>query len=267
MTAENPNGVEMSGVRRVNFPASLGSQIHSRELRDRVPRVAEFNDILPNYLEIPFVNKHDRPEFDKDAQELTARLLLEAFPGLEPDYVIGIGNSGLPLAGAVNRELLANGANPQFVEATNLEDLEEEKRPEGGFIFTAHSYSRQKPIKFHLPNLESGKTALVIDDVLAKGGISQEVLRQLLALGVDVKGFGVYFSKLWEGGVRHIVNEFGIPVIAAIAIAEKEGEKLTFVPEDQAFVRYERDVLSHPTEAFRMRGFKAPRYSGDDIQK
>ena len=237
---ERPTSLEMPGVRRVQFLASLGSQIHSRELRARVHEAAEFNDVLPNYVVLPFANKPDRPEFDKYAQKLTARLLLEAFPGFTPDYVVGIANSGLPLALAVNSELHTNGANPQFIVATNLEDLEEEKRPEGGFIFTAHSYSRQRPIKFHLPYLESGKTALVIDDVLAKGGISQEVIRQLQASGVDVKGFGVYFSKLWEGGVQRIVNEFGVPVAIAIAIAKKEGNKITLVPEDESFVRYVR---------------------------
>lgn len=239
--AERPTPIDMAGVRKVQFKVSEGSRIHSQELRERVLRVAEFNEVLPNYVVIPFANKQDRPDFDRDAQELTARLLLEAFPNFTPDYVIGIGNSGLPLAHAVNRELVANKAKSQFVTVTNLEDLEEEERPEGGLVFTAFSYSRQKEIEFHLPHLESGKTALVIDDVLAKGGISREVLRQLLARGIYVKGFGVYFSKLWEGGVQHIVNEFGIPVAMAIAIAKKDGENLTFVSDDETFVRYVRE--------------------------
>ncbi len=278
MTVENPAHVEMSGVRKVQFNATEGSIIHSNELRDRAPRVAEYRTDLPNYIVFPFINKHERPEFDKEAQELTARLLLEAFPGIAPDYLIGIGNSGIPLAHAVSRELQANGARPQFVEVTNLEGLDEDKRPEGGFVFTAHSYSRQKEIQFHLPELLAGKTALVIDDVLAEGGISQDVLRQILSLGVDVKGFGVYFTKLWEGGVEKIVNEFGIPIVAAIAIAKKEGEKLIFVPDDETFVRYEKPDPSesrdsnavrngHLTEAYRMRGTNAPRYPTNDIQK
>ena len=146
------------------------------------------------------------------------------------------------LAHAVSRELQANGARPQFVEVTNLEGLDEDKRPEGGFVFTAHSYSRQKEIQFHLPELLAGKTALVIDDVLAEGGISQDVLRQILSLGVDVKGFGVYFTKLWEGGVEKIVNEFGIPIVAAIAIAKRK-VKAYFVPDDETFVRYENLTL------------------------
>ncbi len=241
MIAERLNQFEMRGVRKVRFLASPTSHHHSRDLRTRVLKEAEFREDFPNFVVLPFANRVDRPEFDRHAQRLTARLLLEAFRGDAPNNVVGIGKSGLELARAVNRELLAKGNTPVFVEAKNLVDLEEAQYPKDGFIFTAHSYSRQEPIKFHLPHLESGKTALVIDDVLAKGGISQEVLRQLLAMGVDVRGFGVYFSKLWEGGVQQIVNEFGIPVVAAIAIAGKDGDKITLVGEADSLVRYERE--------------------------
>lgn len=264
--AERPASLEMPGVRRVQFSVSTASKAHSLELRERVLSVAEFNEVSPNYLVIPFINKQDRPEFDEEVQGPTAKLILEAFPGFIPDYVVGIGNSGLPLARAVNLELRANETSPEFIVATNLEDLEEEERPEGGFVFTAHSYSRQRPIKFHLPYLESGKTALVIDDVLAKGGISQEVIRQLLASGIHVKGFGVFFSKLWEGGVERIVNEFGIPVAMAIAIVKKEGEELTFVPDDETFVRYVREDAGRwrPNDMLDLTRTKYPSSSAND---
>lgn len=250
----------MSGIRRVPFPATTTTRSHSLALRAQTLDVAEFRDDLPNYVVLPFANKKDRPEFDKHAQRLTARLLLEAFHDFTPDYVVGIANSGLPLARAVNRELLEQVKDPRFVEATNLHDISKRDHPKDGVIFNAHSYSRQAEVKFHLPQLEAGKTALVIDDVLAKGGISREVLRQLLAMGVDVKGFGLYFTKLWEGGLEKIVSEFGIPVVPAIAIASKEGTKITLVPESESLVRYERDdvdkwnkpditTIRFPTEA------------------
>jgi len=243
MVVENPLHVEMSGIRRVPFQASSATRSHSVALRAQTLAVAEFRPDLPNYVVLPFANRIDRPEFDHFAQRLTARLLLEAFRGFTPDYVVGIANSGLPLARAVNRELLEQVKDPRFVEATNLHDISKRDHPKDGVIFNAHSYSRQAEVKFHLPQLEAGKTALVIDDVLAKGGISREVLRQLLAMGVDVKGFGLYFTKLWEGGMEEIVGEFGIPVVPAIAIASKEGTKITLVPESESLVRYERDEV------------------------
>lgn len=263
MTVENP----LFGIPRVyTRPVELGSRGLDAwiTLRDRTQKTAVLRPDIPDYVGLPWINGKEPGDIDRNSQAEAAAVVLSAFQDTTPNIILGIGNSGLQFAEEVVNQYRRSHPNPSRVgygRITNQERLVS-STPKKGTLFTAHSYSRRRPVSFHIPEITPGSKALVIDDVSAQGSIASALIKELIELGVDVVGFGVYFNKDWQGGLVKVTHETGVPSFSVIRIEKKTNDGIVLLPPEKALTRIEKTVLK-PEIAPIYSDF---RYPTDDIQ-
>lgn len=235
----SPINPQLTRLMRVELPQTHDAWM---ALRQRALDTAVLNPDIPNYVSLPWANKHMSPDFDRRAQDEAAAVVCEAFPGMRPDLVLGIGHSGVPFARAV-RTQLSRHLDPHdkldvppvgFCEVQNLADLpESEQRFMEGYdgFFSAHSYSRGRNVNFFLPHLEGVSSVFIVDDVSAQGSISESLVAELRRRQpeIDIIGFATYFAKDWQHGLQRFTGNTGIPSFAVIRIGglSEKGIRLT----------------------------------------
>ena len=196
-------------------------------LRQRAIDTAHIHLTIPNYVVFSWINKVENGEdkIDHEAEARAAEVIFHAFPGIEPDYVLAIANSGLSFGRAVKKLY----PKAQFLEATKLEEPENH---EVGFNYvTAHSYSRETDFDFKLPNIPKGKRVLIIDDVAAHGGVGKPIAEAVQKMGGEVVGYSVYFDKAFQEGLKKISRELGILCFSVIRILQINHDNITLMDE------------------------------------
>lgn len=199
---------------RVSLPPSVYNNWIG--LRQRALNSAEIHPTILNYAVFPWINKviDGKDKIDHQAETQAAEIIYHAFPGISPDYVLAIGNSGLSFGRAVQKFY----PDTEFLEAEKLKEPEVHQ-PEFNYI-TAHSYSRDTDFEFRLPKIPAGKKVLVIDDVAAHGGVGKPIAEEIQKMGAEVVGYGVYFDKAFQEGLERISSQLGILCFSVIRISE-----------------------------------------------
>ncbi len=210
---------------KVNLPPLV--QDNWRRLRQRAIQSAEIHPTIPNYVVFKWINKIENGEdkIDHQAEAQAAEVVYNAFPGIEPDYVLAIGNSGLSFGRAVNKYY----PDALFLEAKKLQEPEEHKN---GFDYvSAHSYSRDADFEFRLPVIPKGKKVLIIDDVAAHGGVGKPIAEAVQKMGAEIVGYGVYFDKAFQEGLKKIAKGLGILCFSVIRISEINHDHIKLMDE------------------------------------
>ncbi len=226
-------------VREVPIELSPMMKNQWRSIRDRASLTAVTRPDIRDFVSLPWVNGKEHNDIDREAQTQAAKIILEAFSDKNPDTIVGIGNSGLPLAEEVWEQLKKQSPNPSKTARVKIMNQERvvTGSPKTGRIFTARSYSRGKDVSFHLPDIPTGRRALIIDDVSAQGSIGVALIKELQRLGVAVVGFGVYFNKDWQHGLQQVASQTGVPSFSVVMIEKIVHGKIRLVPEDRAICR------------------------------
>lgn len=197
------------------------------QLRQRAIDTARIHPTIPDYVVFSWINKVENGEdkIDHKAEAQAAEVIFHAFPGIEPDYVLAIANSGLSFGRAVKKLY----PKTKFLEATKLEKPENH---ETGFDYvTAHSYSRETDFNFKLPDIPKGKKVLIIDDVAAYAGVGKPIAKAVQEMGGEVVGYGVYFDKAFQEGLKKISRELGILCFSVIRILQINHDNITLMDE------------------------------------
>lgn len=236
---------ERSATSLRHLPFSKQSITSINVLRDTARQTAVLKPGIPNFVSLPWANKAE--ELNTEFQTRAAKVVAEAFGDKEIDAVLGIGNSGLPFSKAVQQALkpyavarnrrIGHGEIHNLGKAVNY-------GASTGTIFTAHSYSRQANVSFYIPEVKAGTRVLIVDDVSAQGSIGIALVQELQNLGVEVVGFGVYFNKEWQGGLRKLTEKTGVPSFSVIRIDNVKDGKIRLSSKDTAFARYEPNAVA-----------------------
>lgn len=210
-------------------------------LRDYAKFTAVLRPDIPDFVSLPWANKPESGEFSAEFQKDAAEIILEVFKDKDPDIVLGVGNSGLPFAKEVYKQLRSKNVGRKVIAHGEIQNLGEITKMTArvGTIFTAHSYSRNTDVSYYLPQVPSGKRVLVIDDVSAQGSISVALVHELQKMGAEVVGLGVYFNKDWQGGLKRFTAETGVPSFSVIRIASRGEKGIALTPRNEALTRFE----------------------------
>ncbi len=210
----------------------LPPKVHQNwiNLRRRAIDTAKIHPTIPNYVVFPWINKveNGKDKIDHEAESKAAEVMFNAFPGIRPDYILAIANSGLSFGKAVNKYY----PQARFLQVDKLEKPEQEKP---GFIYIrAHSYSRDTDFQFRIPKIPKDKKVLIIDDVAAFGGVGGPIARAVQNMGTEVVGYGVYFDKAFQEGLSKISNALGILCFSVIRISEINHDHIKLMDEENS---------------------------------
>lgn len=147
--------------------------------------------------------------------------------GTKFDKVVGVPNSGIPLATSVAERLnipLAPGRKGKDFPVTwKTPVIVKEETP---------SFTTGAKSTFVFNGLGENDTVLVVEDVIALGTTMELVVRALRKSSINVS-FATYFSKLFQGGEKRI-REMGVETFSVISVEKlycKNGEwKLKLAP-------------------------------------
>ena len=194
-----------------------------RNLRQRALQSAELDSKIPNYVVLRWANKKDF--IDSEAEAQAAEILAHKFKDTNLDYILAIANSGLPIGQAVHKRF----PNTTFIEATKFE--KEPEREDGSVYTQAHSYSRDTDFWFKIPQIPQGKRVLIIDDVAAYAGVGLPIAQLIKDQGGLLVGYGVYFDKVFQGGLKKISQKLNIPAFSVIRVKSIEDHGITLLDE------------------------------------
>lgn len=174
---------------------------------------ATIRDIDSGYVYAPFVNE----VIDSRLQGLAAELLISDIIGKEIEMdgvqVVGIPNSGIPLAAVV-----ADRLGFSLVFGKKGEDIADAWE-RSVFIEKVPSYTKEGVETIVFSDLKRGDRVLLVDDVLAFGNTVLHIIPELIARGVEVVGLAVYFNKSFQLGWKEI-EDLGVPVFSAVEISK-----------------------------------------------
>lgn len=180
-----------------------------RQLREQFLQDAEIRDPQKGYVSVPSVNQR----IDLKMQGWAADLIVNNFlqRNIKFDIVVGIPNSGIPLATSVAERLqipLAPGRKGKdFPGAWKMPIVVNQEIP---------SFTTGTASMFVFNGMKSGDTVLAVEDVIAHGETMSLIAEKLREKGITVY-LASYFSKLFQDGVKKL-QEIGIDVFSAIGI-------------------------------------------------
>ncbi len=204
------------------------------------------------FISIGWMNR----EIDPVRESRAADLVHQVFEDNHPTHILGIGSSGIPFGDAVHNAF-GGGLNTgqgfiDFIEATKLEHGV--RRPHGGMEFGAYSYTRGEVMQFHVPEIPEGSRVLVVDDVIARGSVSIEAVKELQVHGITVVGFAAYMSKDFQNGMKSLSKVTTVPAFAVLRFdgIDADTNRPILTPEEEAL----KPVVSsagkyYPTDRIR----------------
>lgn len=220
----------LNSQREIRFPVDLLADW--RALRRRAVETAEFAETIPHYIVLRWANKEGF--IDSWAETCAAEIIFYIFNRAcptNPTHILGIGNSGISLATAVHN-------NFEMTELVIARKTEQGPVSSNNYLLTtAFSYSQKRQQSFQVPKLPKDSRVLMIDDVVAHGSVSLAVGEAIKGQkGVEVVGFGVYFDKVFQGGLEKVSQRLGIPIFSLIRIAQIDPQQreLVLLEEKQA---------------------------------
>ncbi len=202
--------LENGTVHRVETMLRPGLRIEYDRLAERFQKEAVVQDATTGFIRVTFMNQ--APDIDQKMLGVQADVLAWIFRYSFPTRIIGIPESGLPLARQVAR---------RFPGARFVQSMKEN----GGRIsfsptmsFPVYSFTQKSTLTMVTEPIERGERYLVIDDVVAHGNAGKDFTEKIQSSGAEVVGLGVGFDKQFQGGTTKIAHERHIPVASVITI-------------------------------------------------
>lgn len=187
-----------------------GARIARDRLVERFQRDAVVEDAATGFIRVAFMNK--TPDIDPKMLGIQADVLSWIFRFSFPTRIIGIPESGLPLA----REIALRFNGAKLVQSTK-----ENGKPILFFpriSFPVYSFTKQSTLTMVTEPIERGERYLVVDDVMAWGHAGTGFVEKIQSNGAEVVGLAAGFDKQFQGGAKKIAHERGIPVASVVSI-------------------------------------------------
>jgi adenine/guanine phosphoribosyltransferase-like PRPP-binding protein len=221
-----PNEMPPNNPNYVNLPLHVRSGW--QHIRDRAVSTAQLNKDILNYVVFSWANKPGT--IDSVAEMYAANTVAYAFRNSQPTKILSIGNSGISFGNAVAR----NFPEAKVLTAIKSENSPDEKPAvmEKYQLIQAYSYSRKIFMWFYVP-ICTNERILVIDDVAAQGGIGVPLVKTIQELGNKVVGYGVFFDKVFQGGLTQIAK-LGVPCFSSLRISEINHDHIKLMNESDS---------------------------------
>lgn len=182
-------------------------------LRQKFIREAFVKDPTSGFIVAEFMNRP--PNIDLKMLETQASILAWNFRGSFPTHVIGIPDSGLPLAKTIAK---------YFPKAAYVQSQKETEHVSPSFDwsqgekFSVYSFTREKDMIMHTEPIQPGGRYLVVDDVIAKGNAGKDYLHAIHQRGGIIVGLAAGWNKQFQGGLQAIAQEHNIKVASTISV-------------------------------------------------
>jgi adenine/guanine phosphoribosyltransferase-like PRPP-binding protein len=187
-----------------------GTRIERNQLIERFQRDAVVQDAATGFIRVAFMNK--APDIDPKMLGIQADILAWIFRYSFPTRIIGIPESGLPLAREVAR---------RFPGATFIQSAKENGNSilfSPRISFPVYSFTQKSTLTMVTEPIERGERYLVVDDVVAFGNAGKDFTEKIQSSGAEVVGLAVGFDKQFQGGATKIAHECRIPVASVVTI-------------------------------------------------
>lgn len=195
----------------IEKPLPPGLQAQQIKLKKRFAQEAVVVDAATGFIRVAFMNK--QPDIDPEMLEIQADILVWFFRDSYPTRVIGIPESGLPLAGLVAKKF----PRARFVKSMKDNGRLSPSWP-GGEKFSVYSFTQQKYLTIKTEYIEPGERYLVIDDVIAHGNAGDGFIQAIQNREGIVVGLGAGWDKTFQGGLDRIAKQRRVPVASVISV-------------------------------------------------
>lgn len=175
---------------------------------------AEVKSRASGFISAPFMNKDG--QIDLKALTIQADIISYFFRSLQPSRIIGIPQSGIPLA----REVTTRFPKSIYIDSVKPSGLTNTSDWPNAVDFSVLSFTRGVRMPMRIAVIEPNETYLVIDDVSAYGNAGIDFIHTIQERGGIVVGLGVGFAKQFQGGIQRVVNECGINVVSVITVKD-----------------------------------------------
>lgn len=196
---------------KLSLPKCLSAP--HKKLQEKFLREAVVVDSQTGFIRAAFMNK--QPDIDPEMLSIQADVLSWMFRYSYPTRVIGIPNSGLPLAGELTkrfpRATFVSSRKETEAASTAWEDEE---------TFSVYSFTRKTQMTMHTDRIQQGERYLVVDDVIAHGNAGNEFIGAIQERGGIVVGLAVGWDKAFQGGLELIARERYIRVASVVSVAQ-----------------------------------------------
>lgn len=193
------------------IPLWLKPAFHN--LRQKFLTEATVIDSQTGFISAPFMNKANH--IDSHMLKTQAEILAWNFRFSFPTHVIGIPESGLPLAREVAKLFPWAAYVQSQKETAGATPLWDWAR---GETFSVYSFTRKQNMIMHTEPIRPGCRYLVVDDVIAKGNAGKEYLRAIRQRGGILVGLAAGWDKQFQGGLDAIAQEHRIKVASTISV-------------------------------------------------
>jgi adenine/guanine phosphoribosyltransferase-like PRPP-binding protein len=203
--------IENGTANRVETMLRPGTRLDYDRLIERFQRDAVVQDAATGFIRVAFMNK--APDIDPKMLGVQADILAWIFRYSLPTRIIGIPESGLPLAREVAR---------RFPGAKFIQSAKENGRPIFFFpriSFPVYSFTQKSTLTMITEPIEPRERYLIVDDVVAFGNAGNDFTKVIQSSGAEVVGLAVGFDKQFQGGATKIAHERHIPVASVVTIA------------------------------------------------
>lgn len=202
----------MSPAEAIQPSAEVLAGVRAREtaIRDRFTQDAKVTNFEKGYVSVYWVNHL----VDIGYQGFAADLIVHKFNGTKFDKVVGIPNSGIPLATSVAERLrkpLAPGRKGKDIPGAWRTPIVVEEN--------VASFTTGEASRFVFNGLEPGDNVLIIDDVIAHSDTSRRVVEEFRRHNINAE-LAVYFAKLFQPGVDRLRDELGIDPFYVIGVSK-----------------------------------------------
>jgi len=202
--------IENGKAHRMEEMLRPGTRIARDRLVERFQRDAVIEDAATGFIRVAFMNK--APDIDPNMLGVQADVLAWIFRYSFPTRIIGIPESGMPLAHEVAR---------RFKGAKFIHSAKENGKPILFFpriSFPVYSFTQKSTLTIATEPIERGERYLIVDDVVAYGHAGNDFTEKIQSSGAEVVGLAVGFDKQFQGGAAKIAHERGIPVASVVTI-------------------------------------------------
>jgi adenine/guanine phosphoribosyltransferase-like PRPP-binding protein len=201
-------------------------------IRKEVEETAQIHPKYPDFVMLDWINRNGQIDATllRQMSEIAAYMLDETVHD-RPTHVVGIAESGIPFSREVAKKL---GLEHSIVYKAN--NLPDDFDPHAYKELVALSYTLNQNISFYVPQIEEGAKIVVVDDVIAFGGIGKSICEALSNTTNEVVGMATSFDKVWQRGVVEIEQAIQVPVVSVIRIAgiKEDRSGINLMPEEQA---------------------------------
>ena len=202
--------IENESVNRIDTMMRPGMRLDYDRLVQRFQKDAVVQDAATGFIRVAFMNR--TPDIDPEMLSVQADILAWIFRNSFPTRIIGIPESGLPLAQEVAR---------RFTNARLIQSAKENGKPisfSPRISFPVYSFTKQSTLTMVTEPIEYGARYLIVDDVIAFGNAGNDFTKKIQSSGAEVVGLAAGFDKQFQGGAAKIAHDRGIPVASVVSI-------------------------------------------------